>query len=330
MSKTNKKVNEIKLSSLLGSYGAATLGQMAGKNKGLSTQEIMTRDIFIKDFVSDALQSLYSAIKGNLVDPKLTAQPQQTAPAAKSNVPQAASANKINMTYQGKPVDTKPANLAPNIPSAPSAATSQTTQTPAPTTPAVQPRQTVKQKAQPYLQKQAAMKAAGRKNQPVREDLDNYMKLDMLFEAIIDKMTEQEAQSQQYTIKDYLKQVWLPDYLKGVNYNPHEANIDKLLQQVQDSYMKDRGKTALNTLANLAYSITPKSKPKATAQQKKPEQTPPSQQNVRKQGTQAEEPVKVKYDGIEYTQGTDGWIDPTGRIAGKNIAKYLDQIAKQQ
>jgi hypothetical protein len=125
---------------------------------------------------------------------------------------------------------------------------------PAPSSAPAQPRQTVAQKAQAQLQRQAAMRQKGNApfKKPVRED-EIYDKLNFIFESILN---EQDT----YTIKDYLKTVWYPQFMKGVDYGANQAKIDQLLQQVENTYTKDRGRAALTQLAQLSFAISPRRK----------------------------------------------------------------------
>lgn len=76
-----KKLEELRLSSLIGDYGSAALKKMTGQAGGKTLQQQMAQDMFIKDFVGDAISSLETSIEGGLVDPKLrNAKPKTAAP----------------------------------------------------------------------------------------------------------------------------------------------------------------------------------------------------------------------------------------------------------
>jgi hypothetical protein len=91
-----KKLEELRLSSLIGDYGSAALKKMTGQAGGKTLQQQMAQDMFIKDFVGDAISSLETAIEGGLVDPKM-----------RNAKPQAA---------QGTPVDPKSVKPEPTVP----------------------------------------------------------------------------------------------------------------------------------------------------------------------------------------------------------------------
>lgn len=61
-----KKLEELRLSSLIGDYGAAALKKMTGQAGGKTLQQQMAQDMFIKDFVGDAISSLETSIQGGL------------------------------------------------------------------------------------------------------------------------------------------------------------------------------------------------------------------------------------------------------------------------
>jgi hypothetical protein len=68
---TEKKLDEFRLSSLLGDYGSAAAKKMFGQTDGKSVQSQMAMDIFLKDFVDDAISGLVSGVKSGLIDPNL-------------------------------------------------------------------------------------------------------------------------------------------------------------------------------------------------------------------------------------------------------------------
>jgi hypothetical protein len=355
--KSKKVVSEIQLSSFgLGDYGSALGKQLVGKGGGLTKQDLMTQNIYIKNFVSNALSNLNNAIKGGLVDPKKTDKPAQTVPGA--------SNPNINVTVGGKPVSAAPANLykptaaqakpASAAPQAPVGmkysttfspnATKAQTGTPAQTAPAAaQPKQTVAQKAAAYKQQQAKIKAAGIKNQPKKPVTPNiressYDRLNALFEHILEAASPEQTDAQ--SVKDYLKTVWYPNYLKGVNWKPNEQQIDKLLQQVQDTYAKDNGRAALNQLASLSYSITPRSQSKSNktsadknqADKKRAAATAASATAVPAPAVAAaddDDAIVATWGGVQYRKTMRGWKDKKGKYADANTAKILDQAIAQ-
>lgn len=77
-----------------------------------------------------------------------------------------------------------------------------------------------------------------------------YYKLNKIFESM---MFEAEAES----IQSWFKR-WLAQYMKGVDLSDPKtaAQIDQYINAIQQSYMKDKGKAALNQLANAAFSLS--------------------------------------------------------------------------
>jgi hypothetical protein len=116
------------------------------------------------------------------------------------------------------------ATAAPQEPekSQPSAAT-----TPAP------PRQTVAQKIQPQLQKQANIKAAGMKNQPMKES--SYERLNALFESII---AEQENEG---TLQSAIEE-FFGEYVRafGGDYSKYKTQVQGYADKIAKSMQNDR------------------------------------------------------------------------------------------
>jgi hypothetical protein len=77
-----------------------------------------------------------------------------------------------------------------------------------------------------------------------------YYKLNKIFESM---MYEAEAES----IQSWFKR-WLAQYMKGVDLSePKTASqVDQYINAIQQSYKKDKGKAALNQLANAAFSLS--------------------------------------------------------------------------
>lgn len=73
-----------------------------------------------------------------------------------------------------------------------------------------------------------------------------YLKLNNVFEQIVN-----EAES----ISQYL-QKWFKQYMHGVNYSSYKSDIDKMINDVQNTYKKDKGKSALTKLANTAWVLS--------------------------------------------------------------------------
>lgn len=309
--KPKKPVNEIKLSSFLGNYGDALAKQTFGQAKGLTKQDIMASNIFTKNFVSSALSSLDSAIKGGLVLPprKAPAAPKAPKPKAQPTptTPQAAVDQRLQR-----------AAASPTSPEATAAVDARLQraqqQTPGPTSVSDKLDRAAAQRGQVTNKKMLPR---------VRESA--YDRLNSLFESIVNEQAK-------YKIKDYLKTVWFPQFMKGVDYQPNQAKIDQLLQQVERTYHTDGGRAALTQLASLSFAISPRKtqpKPPPAAQGAAPAKTQQTTVQPQQYQQPQQAPLTATWGNVKYTKGPKGWVDAKGRLADPNTVKYLDQAASQ-
>lgn len=349
-----KKLEELRLSSLFGDYGAAALKKLTGQAGGKSIEQQMTQDMFLKDFVGDAISSLDTAIQGGLVDPKITTS--GAAPAGEKPV------DPSTVTPEPGSGGTPPAS--PTAPAAGTASPAAGTAAPATgaTAPAAgglpksstamatgkykQQQQTtqsinnyvkgvsqqlgqVQDKAQKVaLTKELVNFMADRKDYPewanalktaefvLKKNTDpnfataaiqklragqkmdlnpaglkeawkvyylnmliegagltwkdlglsvlqesrtrkyrivetRYLRLNKIFESIV----EADA-SGKMSIGEYLKTRWYPQYMKGVNYSSSQQAVDSAIDAVQSTYAKDRGRKALEKLAQMSFALS--------------------------------------------------------------------------
>ena len=110
---TEQQLDELRLSSLVGDYGSAALKSLFGKTGGKTTQQQMAQDIFIKDFVGDAISSLESGIDSGLINPTAKGTPRQVNPA--SVQPQAGQPGATATTAPNAPATAKPGGTAPAV-----------------------------------------------------------------------------------------------------------------------------------------------------------------------------------------------------------------------
>jgi hypothetical protein len=348
--KSKKVVSEIQLSSFgLGDYGSALGKQLVGKGGGLTKQDLMTQNIYIKNFVSNALSNLNNAIKSGLVDPKKVdprkataadfpttkqmqpgdlgdynlkdklAQQQKDKQQAAINQAQAAKDKQASDAAQAKINKAAAASASPAATAAADArvARAQQSQATQPTSVSDKLDKAAAQRGQtPYTQTKQNTPGNTPPMPRVRES--SYNRLNALFESIMETVVPQQSNTQ--SVKDYLKTVWLPGYLKGVNWKPNEQQIDKILQQVQDTYAKDGGRGALNQLASLSFSITPRSQPKT----KKQKIAKPAAEPAAKAAAD-DDAIVATWGGVKYTKTMSGWKDKNGKLADENTAKILDQ-----
>lgn len=85
-----------------------------------------------------------------------------------------------------------------------------------------------------------------KENRKYRIIESKYLKLNKIFEQIL---TEAES------INQYL-QKWFKQYMKGVDYSANQQDIDSMIDAVQSSYGRDKGRAALSKLANTAWAVS--------------------------------------------------------------------------
>jgi len=193
---------------------------------------------FLEDFVNDLVTTIYAGIRGGTID-----------------------LNKGVATAQEPEKSQAPTAQQP-------AASAQTT---------TAPRQTVAQKIQPQLQKQANIKAAGMKNQPMKES--SYERLNALFESII---AEQENEG---TVQNAIEE-FFGEYVRafGGDYSKYKTQVQGYADKIAKSMQSDRAglmsklkggnhlskatQRLMFELGNVAYSVyrlKPKGAPAAPA-----------------------------------------------------------------
>jgi hypothetical protein len=95
-----------------------------------------------------------------------------------------------------------------------------------------------------------------------------FVKMNNLFESIM-QLTENQA----LPIARYMSD-WFNAYMQGTNWKSYESQVLPMLQQIEATYSKDKGKAAIKQLANAAFSISklsptkPKGAPEPTGDQK--------------------------------------------------------------
>jgi hypothetical protein len=245
--KNKKQLDELSMNQLFGNYGSAALKQVGNRLMGraggdMSIKDRMAKDKFIQNLVGRAAQTLDAAIQGGLVDPNIK--------------------GKASMPRARKPATPKPAAPAPQA-SAPAP------QPAAPATPQkIDPKaaaalkgrlkagQGIGQKTSTgfsnYVQGSGErFMGADEKGAPVFKKIQResqYEQLNAIFESML-----MEAES----ISSYLKR-WLDQYLTGLDLtDPNIAKqLDGMIDSVQNTYGQDKGKKALNALANTAYALS--------------------------------------------------------------------------
>lgn len=316
--KIEQKVNEGFWDALIGDRAAAGLKSMGS---GKTSQQQLAMDIFIKDFVGDALTALETGVKSGLIDPNMKSKGDGAKPVDPAGVKPA----------PGQPG--APAAAAPGTPAAPAAGGLPKTST-APAVGKYKQQQQTTQNMNQYVQSAAkTINATQDKAQKIAltKELVNYMAdrkgspewengvatvqqvikkgnvdpnfanaalakikagqtmaeawkvfyINKLLEAVnltwkdIGLTVLKESKSKHYIIAetkylklnslfenilneaesvgDYMKK-WFAQYMQGVNYSANQADIDKLLAAIEQSYPKS--KPQLTQLAQMAFAIS--------------------------------------------------------------------------
>lgn len=359
-SKSSKsQLNELQLSSLLGDYGAAQQQQAFGFGGGRTKQDIMTQNIFIKNFVSNAISNLQTAIKGGVVDPKKTTPRKATAKDFDSTyktmqpgdigdwnlkdkmAQQKADQEKVRKDQEVANVANARMAAAASSPDSPQARAAvdarmqradqaKQAQTPPPASvgdkldrAAAQRGQNIPTSKNTPRNKPPMPKYAG----PTGIDESQYQYLNLVFEAIMETvLPDQYEDDTVMTVDQYLKDVWFPNYMKGVDTTSNQQKINQIMQQVADTYPKDGGRAALTQLANLSYSISPRK------EKKQPEKSKAVEPAVKQNAPAVAKPevpvVSVGKD--KYTKSERGWMNDKKELVSAAMAQTLDQIYDKQ
>jgi hypothetical protein len=221
---------------------------LRGMFSGQGTFQTQVQDIFIRDFMQDALVSLNNGIKGGLVS---TVASPDAAPA--KPVEPATTAASAPAVQKMTPRDLNIAKAQNKV--APGTATG--------TAPAA--RMTPRERL--MLQRQA---------KAVKES--QYEKLDSLFESIIAEMDG----SGQMSISQYLT-TWFSKYMQGVNWTAGKTAVEAKIAQIEKEYpnnlkknLKELGSTAL-ALSKADQQHTPAGAPPQYKKSSQANQTAPTQ-----------------------------------------------------
>lgn len=246
---TKKKTNRVDegfLDSLIGDAGAAGLRSMF--KGGMTKEAQLVQDLFIKDFVADAVASLNAGIQGGFIDPNIrggttaatnntdNAKPTSTGTGAASTPGSPAPTNiGGKFTQPGTPAQSQqsakvpPQNVKFNM-----------------NTPGAKTSPTVAPKTYPVPANTRDVKAANRVPDDISETA-YYKKLNALFESIFEATGGQ-------SIATYMTS-WFKKYMGGVNWDPYKNKVEPIIQSIEDTYSKDKGVNALRQLAQAAFAI---------------------------------------------------------------------------
>lgn len=246
--KTTKRVDEGFLDALLGDYGAA--GVRAFRQKGISGEAQLVYDIFVKDFVADAVASLNAGIAGKFIDPSISSTPIDSKDTG--------TATDTSTSYTGSP---KP-KMGPTGAEKTVAAASQHRADIGSAANRMAAGKAAQ--AKPGFQRTAsdlvAMKAAGLSEHLVRKlnrrrklGESRYEKLNSIFESILEQTAIDKS------IATYMTK-WFTKYMKGVNWQEYRSEVSPVIQAIQDSYQAEGkiGKQtvdAITQLGQMAFSM---------------------------------------------------------------------------
>jgi hypothetical protein len=268
-----KQIDEGIGSALIGDRAAAAV---RGFFSGKGTKHTMYQQAFLKDFYQDAITSLDNGIRGGFVNPNIasgdTAPNNQSAPSSPSPSSSSAAIPTTSPT-QVPPAQQTGQQMSPQ----------QTAAAKMQTRAGVQPtgqKMTAAQRTRAQLQ--ARKMQAAQKPKPVKES--SYDKMNRIFESIMEVEDNQGV-----SIRNFMTD-WFAAYMTNTKWESYKAQVDPMLQAVEDSYAKDRGKAAIKQLAKTAFSISKLSP-------MKPQGAPEPPKGGEKQGNTAPDPLGNLFKG---------------------------------
>lgn len=217
------------------------------------------QNIFIKDFVQDAITSLNNGVKGGLIDANIkstgtspntqfgTATPAGVGPAtgaAGSTVTPSNTTNSLNAPTVGAPKTSVSTKVAPG--GTPGGITTGGVTQPATKSPAG---------TKPYNWAPKGMKIDPNTKLSSVGAVGNlaeseYSKLNQIFESIINI----DEQAELRTISDYMMD-WFGQYMQGVEWTGSKAIVKQKMDKLQDEYPKNVDAN-LNDLARMGLALS--------------------------------------------------------------------------
>jgi hypothetical protein len=190
------------------------------------------QNIFIKDFVQDAITSLNNGIHGELIDPNIKSNGQPAA-AAIGATP-VSGTEPAGQQFMGKIApDARPATK-PAAPASPFTAPTLN-----------QPKTTVSATGAPSKPGNITTGGVGMK---VKES--SYDKMNRIFESIINI----DEQAELRTISDYMMD-WFGQYMQGVEWEGSRAIVQQKMNKLQDEYPKNIDAN-LENLARMGLALS--------------------------------------------------------------------------
>jgi hypothetical protein len=229
------------------------VSSIKGMFSGQGGYQTQVQDIFIKDFVQDAITSLNNGVKGGLINPAAKSAGSSAQPAAQPATGTANTAQPAGQQYMGKIAPNAGPATKPAAPASPF------------TTPTLnQPKTTVS--ANTTASKPGSITTGG-VGMKVKES--PYDKMNRVFESIINIDEAPEAR----TIADFMTD-WFTQYMQGVNWQSSQAIVKQKLNKLQNEYPKNVNQN-LTDLARMGLALsktsTPAGAPQEFSQAKKQE-----------------------------------------------------------
>lgn len=215
---------KMKISELSAINEGAIWSAIKGIATGQGGKEQLIQDIFIKDFVNDAVTSVKNGIKGGWIDLNLSS---NTA-SPSSDVTSSDSESVSDTNAPEKPTANKPNRSPAEYDLLKSAK---------------------KALKKPAFQQTATDRVAIQKaRQAGLINEDTYSKLNVIFESIISE-TEHGIGLSEFLMD------WFSQYMQGVNWSKASGRVNQLLTTIENEYPRNFKKN-LVTLASLALAIS--------------------------------------------------------------------------
>jgi hypothetical protein len=168
--------------------------------------------------------------------------------------------------------------------------------------------------AKPGFQRTAAdklaMKAAGLSE-------NEYRRLNAIFESIME--AEEENDEEIMSIGQYMLD-WFEGYMQGTNWEKYKQRVIPLLQNVEYSWKRDKGKAAIKQLAKAAYAISGPANAKSSKQSGGSNQTSSGISDFGAGGYQSQPKATTSTDKETFAQ-----LDAIKNTNPELFAKYMAQ-----
>lgn len=229
---------------------AGIRGMLSGQGK----QQTKVQDIFIKDFIQDAMASINNGFAGDLIQrPEQAAAPAASPPATAPTTGQSSAAVPTTSPTQVPPAQQTGQTMSPQ----------QTATAKMQTRAGIQPTgQKMSAAQRTNAQLQARKMKAAQKPKPVAES--SYDKMNYIFESIVNI----DEQAELMPLSDYLMN-WFTQYMQGVAWEGSkplvQTKIDALAKEYPNNLKQNLQKLAQTALA-LSKAASPAGAPKEFTQ----------------------------------------------------------------